>query len=97
MSCQRESCQRHDRCMYIPCEAPSYADVKAGGPTDMNAEPSRKVVVSSGRQQGKTHALRIQRLRAIAKGATINGTYRMEPIAALDAFRADLLALVGDR
>jgi hypothetical protein len=36
------------------------------------------------------------RIRAVAKGATINGTYRMQPGEALDAFRADLLRIVGD-
>ena len=53
-------------------------------------------VVMSARQQGKTHALRIKRVRAVAKGATINGTYRLSPEPALEAFRADLLALVGN-
>jgi len=57
---------------------------------------ARTTISTSGRQQGKTHAMRIQRLRAIAKGATINGTYKMLPEPALEAFRADLLALVGD-
>jgi len=37
------------------------------------------------------------RVRAVAEGGTINGTYQAMPIAALDAFRADLLTLISAR
>jgi hypothetical protein len=36
------------------------------------------------------------RVRAVARGGTINGTYGLSPEPALDAFRADLLLIVGD-
>jgi hypothetical protein len=37
---------------------------------------------------------RINRVRAVAEGGTINGTYKKLPIAALVAFREDLFALI---
>ena len=83
MLCHIGSCQRHQRCMYTPCRTPSIGDAP-------------KVVVISARQQGKTDKLARERIRAIAKGATINGTYRLPPGEALDAFRADLLRIVGE-
>jgi hypothetical protein len=36
------------------------------------------------------------RVRNVARGATINGTYRLPPGEALDAFRADLLRILGE-
>jgi len=72
------------RCANCPYERPG---------TGQAQDPA--TVVISGRQQGKTHAMSIKRVRAVAKGATINGTYKMLPEPALEAFRADLLALVG--
>lgn len=36
-----------------------------------------------------------ERVRAIARGGTINGTYRMSPESALAAFRADLLRILA--
>jgi hypothetical protein len=56
----------------------------------------QSVVIQGGRQQGKTLALAARRVRAVAKGATINGTYGLRPELALEAFRADLLLIVGD-
>ena len=56
----------------------------------------RHTVVISARQQGKTHKLACDRVRKVAKGATINGTYKLAPEPALDAFRADLLRIVGE-
>lgn len=37
----------------------------------------------------------LKRLEAIAKGATINGTYKMMPDEALVMFKADLAYIVG--
>lgn len=37
-----------------------------------------------------------QRVRAVAKGGTINGVYRRLPGEALEAFRHDLLVVLGD-
>lgn len=53
------------------------------------------VVVQPARQQGKTLALARERVRRVAEGGTINLTYRMSPEPALDAFRADLLLILG--
>lgn len=55
----------------------------------------RPTVVIKGRREGKTFALAQDRVRKVALGGTINGTYRMSPEPALDAFRADLLRIVG--
>ena len=96
--------------MYAPCRAAPHEAALAPGPgspvklfmqsggqvADALADPPRQVAVTGARRQGKTHVLRLARLRAVAKGATINGTYRMSPEPALEAFRADLLALVGE-
>jgi len=75
----------------IPADAPQHP------PEDhrFDSQPRHTVVISA-RQQGKTHKLAVDRVRKVAKGATINGTYRMSPEPALDAFRADLLRIVGD-
>jgi hypothetical protein len=40
--------------------------------------------------------LAMARVRAVAKGATINGTYKMLPGAAIEAFKTDLLLILGD-
>jgi hypothetical protein len=42
------------------------------------------------------HAMsaKLKRVRAVAEGATINGTYRLPPGEALAAFRADLIAIL---
>lgn len=37
-----------------------------------------------------------RRVRKVAEGATINGTYRLSPEEALEAFRSDLLLILGD-
>jgi hypothetical protein len=36
-----------------------------------------------------------RRVRAVAEGATINGTYKLLPIPALEAFRSDLLLILS--
>lgn len=37
----------------------------------------------------------VKRVKKVAKGATINGTYKMFPIDALKAFRNDLLLITA--
>jgi hypothetical protein len=37
-----------------------------------------------------------RKVRAVARGASINITYRLSPESALDAFRSDLLLILGD-
>lgn len=37
-----------------------------------------------------------KRVRAVAEGETINGTYGLSPIGALDAFRLDLLTILDE-
>lgn len=55
----------------------------------------REPFVLPARQQGKTQAAARERVRKVAEGATINGTYRMLPGEALDAFRADLVRVLA--
>lgn len=86
--CTKGACHRHGDCMYTPC--------LAGPPPVAPPMPSR-VITTQGRRQGKTYALLISRIRRIAKGDSINGTYKLNPKDALAAFRADLLVLVGER
>lgn len=63
-------------------------------PLDINGN-ERRVFVQQPRQQGKTQAAARERVRKVAEGATINGTYRMLPGEALEAFRADLLRVLA--
>lgn len=58
-------------------------------------EDQRHRVTISSRQQGKTLAAAKARVKAVGEGRTINGTYRMLPEPALEAFRTDLLLLVA--
>lgn len=97
----RCTCGRTDGSHYGSC--PVVRDIPGMGKLlddlDREAEErraKRHTVETAARRQGKTHALRLARVRAVAKGATINGTYRMSPEPALEAFRADLLAIVGE-
>jgi hypothetical protein len=72
-------------------------DQPLGPDGELVARPvSKHVVAISARRVGKTHAAAAGRVRKVAKGATINGTYKLNPEDALAAFRADLLILVGE-
>lgn len=51
--------------MYTPCRTPSIGDTVR--------------IEISARRSGKTHKAACDRVRKIAKGATINGTYRLPP------------------
>ena len=89
--------------MYTPCRAAVVSktaglDLLAGHAAQADAyeRTTGHTVVIGARQQGKSYKLAVDRVRKVAKGATINGTYRMAPEPALDAFRADLLRIVGD-
>lgn len=53
------------------------------------------MVIVQARQQGKTLAGARERVRAVAQGATINGTYKLLPEASLEAFRADLIRILA--
>lgn len=53
-----------------------------------------RVFTISARQQGKTLAGARDRVRRVAEGATINGTYRLPVGESLEAFRTDLLFLL---
>lgn len=80
--------------MYTPCRS-GEAVVSSPGDEVARAAARHTVVIES-RQQGRTLRLAQERVRRVAKGATINGTYRLPPGEALDAFRADLLRIVGE-
>lgn len=98
-TCHVGSCQRHRRCMYTPCRSsnPGTWDGTDDQPLGADGQlVQRHTVVISARQSGKTLRLAQDRVRRVAKGATINGTYKLLPEPALDAFRADLLLIVGE-
>jgi hypothetical protein len=66
-----------------------------GGDRDRRAA-ARRPTVPNVVTIGEVSRLAVERVRRIAKGATINGTYKLAPEPALDAFRADLLRIVGE-
>lgn len=70
-------------------------DAAAARPVVSVTQPDQQRVVMGGWQQGKTLELARRRVRLVAEGGTINGTYRLSPEPALEAFRADLLLILG--
>lgn len=70
---------------------------------ELDAEAAqRRTVVIPVRRQSKTDQIQRtlagarERVRRVAGGATINGTYRLSPEPALEAFKADLLLVLAD-
>jgi hypothetical protein len=55
-----------------------------------------KTASFSPHRSGKALELAKRRVRRIAKGSTINGTYGLLPNDALEAFRKDLLLIAGE-
>lgn len=54
-----------------------------------------RAMVVPARQQGKTLALAVKRVRRVAEGGHINTTYGLPVGESLEAFRADLLRILG--
>lgn len=88
-------CHHPIACSEGPC-------VKTRGPsvvTSGRQQGKTAAIASLGlptlRTQDRALVVARDRIRRVAKGDTINGTYKLAPEPALDAFRADLLLLVG--